>query len=143
MVVFELLTRIVEGEPPSLPQGKGFSPEFCDFVGKWYVDTHGGRDRDRERERAHTPSHTHTHTFTHTHTHTSLHTYSPSLARSMRKAPKERAALTDLLQHPFISDKKELEKVDMAEWVQSTMVRSVLEERLAEKERFTPVPTSS
>ncbi|EGD72830.1 STE/STE7/MEK1 protein kinase [Salpingoeca rosetta] len=96
MVVFELLTRIVEGEPPHLPDGAGFSPEFCSFV-----------------------------------------------EACTRKAPEERPKLTDLAQHPFIADKAKLEAVDMAAWVKGTMVRAVLEERLAERERFTPLPPTS
>jgi hypothetical protein len=35
MAIFELLAHIVEGEPPSLPQGVGFTAEFQDFTHAW------------------------------------------------------------------------------------------------------------
>jgi mitogen-activated protein kinase kinase len=33
--VFAQLTAIVQGDPPTLPDG--FSDDACDFVGRWYV----------------------------------------------------------------------------------------------------------
>lgn len=34
---FEVLTCVLEKDPPSLPTDQGFSLEFQDFVRKWYV----------------------------------------------------------------------------------------------------------
>ena len=34
MAIFELLSYIVESEPVRLPQGQGFTSEFCDFVAR-------------------------------------------------------------------------------------------------------------
>eukprot|EP00043_Microstomoeca_roanoka_P020315 m.244201 g.244201 ORF g.244201 m.244201 type:complete len:398 (+) comp17145_c1_seq2:260-1453(+) len=96
MVVFELLTRIVEGESPRLPADSGFSDDFCDFV-----------------------------------------------ASCLQKDPKTRPTLSQLLQHPWLTNKQVLESVDMAKWVQSTMIKSVLAERLVEKERFSPNPAAN
>ena len=32
---FELLSKVIQEEPPKLPQEKGFSPEFCSFINTW------------------------------------------------------------------------------------------------------------
>lgn len=36
---FEVLTRVLEADPPSLPTDEGFSDEFQTFVRKWFVST--------------------------------------------------------------------------------------------------------
>eukprot|EP01147_Barroeca_monosierra_P002687 gene2687-5577_t len=95
MVVFELLTRIVEGDSPQLPADAGFSEDFCNFV-----------------------------------------------ESCTRKEPKSRLSLSSLLSLPFINDKEKLDKIEMAGWVQSTMIKSELKERLREK-RDTPSGTLS
>lgn len=33
---FEMLTQVLDSAPPSLPTDKDFSPEFRNFVTKWY-----------------------------------------------------------------------------------------------------------
>lgn len=35
---FEVLTKVVEQDPPTLPEDKEFSKEFRQFVSCWYVD---------------------------------------------------------------------------------------------------------
>lgn len=67
---------------------------------------------------------------------------SPSHDNSTRKEPKSRLSLSSLLSLPFINDKEKLDKIEMAGWVQSTMIKSELKERLREK-RDTPSGTLS
>ena len=34
---FEVLTKVLQEDPPLLPPGCGFSMDFCSFVRDWYV----------------------------------------------------------------------------------------------------------
>ncbi|XP_055906555.1 dual specificity mitogen-activated protein kinase kinase hemipterous isoform X2 [Eupeodes corollae] len=42
---FEVLTKVLDSEPPSLPRDKGFSPEFHDFVTKCLTKNHQERPK--------------------------------------------------------------------------------------------------
>lgn len=33
---FEVLSKVIQDDPPSLPADRDFSPEFCSFVKAWY-----------------------------------------------------------------------------------------------------------
>ena len=34
---FEVLTKVLQEDPPLLPSGQNFSMDFCSFVKDWYV----------------------------------------------------------------------------------------------------------
>jgi hypothetical protein len=34
---FDQLKQVVKDDPPRLPSDGNFSPQFCDFVAKWFV----------------------------------------------------------------------------------------------------------